>query len=65
MSLGHKVKERRRALGLRQEELAELAGVSMSFVNFVEHEKPSIQLDKLLQVLKVLGLELDVRVGKQ
>lgn len=55
------VRARRRALGLTQQDLAELAGVSERFVRFVEQGKPSIQLDALLALLDALGLELVVR----
>jgi len=54
------VRARRRALHLKQEELAELAGCSTRFVHTVEAGKPSIRLDKLLDVLQVLGLRLAV-----
>ena len=60
-TLAAEVRERRRALGLSQRDLAELAGVSERFVRFVEQAKPSIQLDTLLAVLDVLGLELAIR----
>lgn len=60
-ALAAEVRERRRALGLSQRDLAELAGVSERFVRFVEQAKPSIQLDTLLAVLDALGLELAVR----
>lgn len=60
--LGAKVQERRRVLQLRQGELAELADVSVRFVRTLEHGKPSVRLDKVLDVLDVLGLDLDVRV---
>lgn len=52
------VRDRRRALGLTQQDLAELAGVSERFVRFVEQAKPSVQLDALESVLDALGLEL-------
>lgn len=54
------VRARRRALGLTQQDLAELAGVSERFVRFVEQSKPSVQLDALVAVLDALGLELRV-----
>lgn len=54
------VRERRRALGLTQQDLAELAGVSERFVRFVEQGKSSVQLDALGAVLDALGLELRV-----
>jgi y4mF family transcriptional regulator len=57
------VRRRRRALGLRQAEVAELADCSTRFVHMVEQGKPTIRLDKLLDVLGVLGLGLTVRPG--
>jgi HTH-type transcriptional regulator / antitoxin HipB len=52
------IRERRRSLGLTQDELADLAGCSPRFIRALEAGKKSVQLDKLLQVLEVLGLEL-------
>jgi HTH-type transcriptional regulator / antitoxin HipB len=52
------VRSRRRALGLGQQDLADLSGASVRFVRNLEHGKPSVRLDKLLAVLDVLGLEL-------
>ena len=60
--LGEQVRERRRQLGLRQEELADLAWVSPSFVRFLEHDKASVRLDKVQDVLNVLGLEITLKV---
>ena len=51
---------RRKALGLRQEDLADLAGVSHRFVQSVEAGKSTVRLDKLEAVLHALGLRLDV-----
>lgn len=58
--LAAQVRGRREALNLRQVELAELAGCSTRFVHTVEAGKPSLRLDKLLQVLRVLGLRLEI-----
>lgn len=49
---------RRRELGLRQLDLALLAGVSERFVRELEMGKASVRLDKVEPVLAVLGLEL-------
>jgi HTH-type transcriptional regulator / antitoxin HipB len=54
------VRARRRELGLTQQEVADLAGVSTRFVHTVETGKPSLRLDRLLQVLDVLGLGLEL-----
>ena len=61
--LADAVRERRLALGLRQTDLAELAGCSPRFVHTVEQGKSTVRLDKLLDVLEVLGLGLDVVPG--
>ncbi|MDQ4502801.1 helix-turn-helix transcriptional regulator [Sinomonas sp. ASV322] len=58
--IASKVRVRRRALSLTQQDLADLAGVSERFVRFVEQGKPSVRLDALSAVLGALGLELDV-----
>lgn len=57
-SLGVEVRARRRTLGLRQEELAELSGTSVRFVRELEHGKATVRLDKVLAVLDALGLVL-------
>ncbi len=54
---------RREALGLRQEELADLAGCSPRFVHDLEAGKATAQLDKVLDVLESLGLHLSVVEG--
>jgi len=57
------VRLRRRALGLRQEEVADLAGCSERFVYTVERAKGSLHFAKVLDVLGVLGLGLAVGPG--
>jgi y4mF family transcriptional regulator len=54
---------RRLDLGLRQDELAALAGVSTRFVHTLEQGKPTLRLDKVLDVLGQLGLDLVVEPG--
>ena len=62
--LGEEVRRRRRELGLRQAELAELAGCSQRFVHTIEGGKTSLRLDKVLDVLEVLGLGLVLVPGR-
>lgn len=54
---------RREQLGLRQEELADLAGCSPRFVHELENGKGTVQLDKVIAVLGALGLHLLVADG--
>lgn len=62
--LGDGVRQRREQLRLRQSELADLAGCSTRFVHTLEHGKPTLRLDKVLDVLEVLGLDLLVAPGR-
>jgi HTH-type transcriptional regulator / antitoxin HipB len=58
--IGERVREGRRELGLRQDELAVAAGVSTRAIHQIEHGKPTSRLDILSRVLDVLGLTLAV-----
>jgi y4mF family transcriptional regulator len=60
--LAAQVRERRRSLGLTQTDLADLAGCSSRFVRSLEAGKGTVRVDKLLDVLDVLGLELIARL---
>ena len=62
--LGEVVRRRRKELGLRQTELADLAGCSPRFVHTVEQDKSSLRLDKVLDLLEVLGLDLLLIPGR-
>lgn len=52
------IRERRKYLGLRQVDLADLAGACERFVRELERGKSSVRMDKVIAVLGVLGLEL-------
>jgi HTH-type transcriptional regulator/antitoxin HipB len=57
------VRRRRLELGLHQDELAALAGVSTRFVHTLEQGKPTVQLDKVLAVLGQLGVDFVLEPG--
>jgi HTH-type transcriptional regulator / antitoxin HipB len=63
--LAQQVAQRRRALGLTQQDLAELAEVSHRFVQSLEAGKATVRLDKVRAVLTVLGLSLAVVPSKE
>lgn len=52
------VRSRRKELGLTQQELADLSGVSTRFLHDVENGKVIVQFDLLLAVADTLGLQL-------
>lgn len=59
-NLGQLIKKRRKELLLTQQELADLAQVSERLVRQLEADKATVRLDKLEEVLAVVGLELAV-----
>jgi len=52
------VKKKRKELGLTQEMLADKAGVGLRFIRELESAKPSLQMNKVNQVLMLFGYEL-------
>lgn len=58
--LGEVVKEARRAQGLLQSDLAGLSGTGNRFIGELERGKPTLQLQKVLNMLDLLGLEVRV-----
>ena len=62
--LASAVRSRRRALRLTQAQLGRLAGCGTAFLYDLESGKPTLRLDKLLDVLTILGLQLVVAPGQ-
>jgi y4mF family transcriptional regulator len=64
--LGAAVRQRRRELGLTQEQIAGIAGVGVRFVSELERGKATAEIGKVLQVARRLGLDLWVapRAGR-
>jgi len=58
--LGALVRGARKAQGLRQDELAGVAGVGLRFIVELEGGKPTVQLGKVLRVLETLGCGLTI-----
>ena len=52
------VKERRKEVGLTQEEFAERAGVALTVIRKIEQGKTNLNMDKVNLVLKMFGHEL-------
>lgn len=61
VALGHLVRERRRQLKLTQTDMAGLGRTGNRFISELERGKPTLQLQKALDVLDLLGLEVLVR----
>ncbi|MBB4842537.1 y4mF family transcriptional regulator [Paucibacter oligotrophus] len=59
--LGTIVREQRRELKLRQIDLAGIGNTGNRLIVDIEKGKPTVQVQKVLDVLDLLGLELVVR----
>jgi y4mF family transcriptional regulator len=57
-TLGALVRDARKAAGLTQPDLALAAGTGTPFIVDLERGKSTIQLGKVLDVLRALGIEL-------
>lgn len=57
-TLGLKIRERRKALRLRQDAVAMAAGVGVMFVSRLERGKPSSEIEKVLAVLNAVGVDV-------
>ena len=60
ITIGQAVRRARKAMGLRQPELAAAAGVGLRFLVELERGKPTAQLGLTLTVLQAVGLDLKV-----
>ncbi len=52
------VKKKRKELGMTQKELADKAGVGLRFIRELENAKPTLQINKVNQVLMLFGYEV-------
>jgi HTH-type transcriptional regulator / antitoxin HipB len=59
--LGAYVRAQRKLLGLKQLEVAGLGNTGNRFIIELESGKPTLQLQKVLDIIDLLGLELMVR----
>jgi HTH-type transcriptional regulator / antitoxin HipB len=60
--IGRIIKQKRKDDGLTLEEAAAVCGVSYPFLSALENGKETVRLDKLLQVLQGLGIDLSASV---
>lgn len=56
------VQERRNELGLKQLDLAEMAGVTIKSIYAIENNKGNPTIEVLSKVFEVLGLEIKVQI---
>jgi len=61
MRVGQALRQHRRELGLTQDELADLIGVNRRVIGELERGKGSVRLEIVLNVARVLGIDVDLR----
>ena len=59
-ALGQAAKAQRLRLGMTQAEVALVAGVGVRFIGELEAGKPTLQLERVVQVVRALGFELQL-----
>jgi HTH-type transcriptional regulator/antitoxin HipB len=59
--IGNIIKERRKNLGVTQRNLALTSGTGLRFIIELEQGKPTCQIEKVLTVLRTLGLKLVIQ----
>ena len=62
VNIGKIVQERRNELGLKQQDLAEMADVTIKSIYAIENNKGNPTIEVLSKVLNVLGLEIKVQI---
>lgn len=60
--IGEKLRLRREILGLLQQDLSDISGVSIRTLQMVEQGKGNPSLETLLRIVDVLGLQLEIIV---
>ena len=58
LPLNEFVKAKRKSLGLSREVFAQKAGVGIRFLRELEQGKETLKMDKVKQVLKLMGMQL-------
>ena len=61
VALGAVIREQRKRLALKQLDLAGLGNTGNRFIVDLENGKPTVQLQKVLDLMDLLGLEVVVR----
>ncbi|MBS7671622.1 helix-turn-helix transcriptional regulator [Croceicoccus gelatinilyticus] len=61
-TIGQIIRDERKEMGLRQDELAAAAGVGTRFIVELEAGKETAQIGKVLTVLSALGCNLEIKL---
>lgn len=62
MQLAETMKSRRKTLGISQQDLAEMSGVSLATIKDIERGKGNPSLETVQKILDILGMEIKYEV---
>lgn len=60
--LGRVIRDKRKAMGLTQQQFADITGVGRRFISELESGKPTLEIGRVLKVCQSVGVELTVAV---
>ena len=58
-NIGLLIKEKRKKINMTQKEAASIAGVGVRFLSELENGKPSLEIDKVLNVARLFGIDIE------
>ena len=58
IQIGHKIKTKRRKMGITQADLSRKISISPSYLNLIESGKRKVNVDLLLKLADVLNIEI-------
>jgi HTH-type transcriptional regulator / antitoxin HipB len=59
--IGELIRSERKRQKILQQDLADLSGVSLHFLSNLENGKPAVEFQKVLLVLRSLGIEMELK----
>ena len=58
-NIGLLIKEKRKKINMTQKEAASIAGVGVRFLSELENGKPTLEIDKVLNVARLFGMDIE------
>ena len=57
-TLGQAIRARRRLLGYTQAYISEFTGLSITFISDIERGKPTAEIEKVIRLVNILGMDI-------
>lgn len=64
VNIGHIIQKRRNSLSLKQDDLAEMTGITSKTIYLIESGNGNPSIDTLKKLLDTLGLEITIDIKK-